>query len=65
MSVKFYHDSKELSVGQDIRVEVELGDGYVALLILTHEGLITDIFRNGKEIATSSQTYDEMAERCY
>jgi len=61
MSVTFKVDDKQIQVGQDMRVEVDLGDGRMAVVILTHEGIITDIYQDGEPEATSSETYDEMA----
>lgn len=62
MSTTFLHDNNEIKVGQDVRVHVDLGDGLLAVVILTHEGVITDIYSHGEAVATSSQTYDEMAD---
>ena len=61
MSVTFKIDNKQIRVGQDMRVEVDLGDGRSAVVILTHEGIITDIYQDDELEATSSETYDEMA----
>jgi hypothetical protein len=61
MSVYFKVDHKQIQVGHDMRVEVDLGDGRLATVILTHEDIITDIYQDGELVATSSETYDEMA----
>lgn len=56
----FKIDNKEVKVGQDVRVEVEMPDGDSLCIILTHEGMIRDIYRDGELITTRAIMYDEM-----
>lgn len=55
----FKVDDKIVKVGGDMRIEVDLLDGQSIVVVLTHEGIITDCVENGEVIATSSITYDE------
>lgn len=60
MKMTFKVDDKEVKVGQDMRVEVDLEDGTSIVVVLTNEGVITDCFdKDGENIATSSIMYDE------
>lgn len=52
-------DHQVVKVLDDLRVEVDLGDGESLIVVLSSEGIITDCCRNGEVIATSSITYDE------
>lgn len=59
----FKVDDKIVKVGNDVRVEVPLFDDNESIIIvLTHEGLIFDYWRDDKVIATQSITYEEKAE---
>lgn len=55
----FKVDGKEIQVGGDVRVEVELLDGDSIVVILTHEGIITDCFSQGEHTGTDSETFEE------
>jgi hypothetical protein len=48
------------SVGQDVRVEKQLGDGRSIVVILTHEGIVIDCLTNGNPTGTSSRLYDAL-----
>jgi len=55
-------DAEYHSVGQDVRVEVELGMGRSLTAILTHEGLVVDCFTNGNPTGTFASLYDALFE---
>lgn len=63
--VTFKVDNKKIKAGE-VRVEVELPDGDSIVVVLTHEGIITDCIRGGEVAETSSimysERFDEMVE---
>lgn len=61
-AIVFKVDDRVVKVGGDMRVEVTLPDNQSIVVVLTHEGIITDIVENGEVIGTSSITYDERFE---
>jgi hypothetical protein len=61
-NITFKSDDTPLKVGNDVRVEVELPDGLMLVVVLTHEGIITDLWENEEHIATSSRMYSETAD---
>lgn len=58
--ITFKVDGKVVKASE-FRVEAELANGDSIVVILTHEGIITDCFKSesAEELATSSIMYDE------
>lgn len=62
--VTFKVDGVPIRVGNDMRVEYEDQEGTTLIVVLTHEGIIMDVWDNGNDepTATSSITFGEKIE---
>jgi hypothetical protein len=61
--MNFTHDSKDIKVGQDVRVEYKIDDTHSIFVILTHEGVIIDYYKDGELMSTEAEFYADIAER--